>query len=165
MKIRCDCGALLPDSTDRVPYKAYVLPDQDWEDVTGPGSGALRRAAVLYQCGECGRLLFSGTDGRVHHFAPERPDVPRDLLRSVHGAAWKGSLRGSWRAGKGELWWEAGVESDSGWEDFGDLADLRHRYREVFDARLARGVLRDAFLRVEGVTEHVWPVDGGSSAT
>ncbi|GIG69800.1 hypothetical protein [Phytomonospora endophytica] len=170
MKIRCGCGALLPDGTDRVPYKARVLPDQDWEDVAHPrsaeaASAVLRRAADVYQCQDCGRLLFAGADGLVHRFAPEKPDVPRDLLRSVHGEAWQGSLRGSWRSGKGELWWEAGVEPDSGWEDVAELAELRRRYHEVFAERFGRGVLRDAFLRVDGVIEHEWQdADGDSPA-
>ena len=30
MKIRCDCGNPIVDQTDALPYKAHLIPDQDW---------------------------------------------------------------------------------------------------------------------------------------
>jgi len=37
MKIRCDCGHVISDSTDHLPYKCELLPDDGtWENVHEP---------------------------------------------------------------------------------------------------------------------------------
>jgi hypothetical protein len=32
MKLRCLCGFVIYDQTDYLPYKSYVLPDQEYHD-------------------------------------------------------------------------------------------------------------------------------------
>lgn len=96
MKIGCPCGNILRDQTDDLPFKAYFVADQDYENLlTGierqlaeiftqaAGTPAAAdparqigrvlwaamasRRRTLYQCRNCGRLCLDG------------PDDPREL--------------------------------------------------------------------------------------
>jgi hypothetical protein len=91
MKIGCICGNVLRDQTDHIPYKAYFVADQDYEDLLvgieqqlagiltqGLGTltaanqtqllgrvlwGALRSyTRTIYQCSHCGRLCLDDPD-------------------------------------------------------------------------------------------------------
>jgi hypothetical protein len=96
MKIDCPCGNVLRDQTDYLPYKAYFVADQDFEDLLdgikqqlaeiftqAAGTPAAAdpaqllgrvlwaampsRRRIMYQCRNCGRLCL------------DDPDDPRDL--------------------------------------------------------------------------------------
>ncbi|WP_116248442.1 hypothetical protein [Nocardiopsis sp. FIRDI 009] len=58
---------------------------------------------------------------------------------------------------KGELWWQDADPEGGGWEEFDDVDELTRRYHEVFRERRARGLVRSAFLRIDGTTVHRWP--------
>ena len=80
MRIRCECGFAIRDSTDFVAEKAHIIPDQSWEDAfvgmenvmsllargeIDQGQAKLRllvevlkRSMLAYQCHECGRLII-----------------------------------------------------------------------------------------------------------
>ena len=116
MKIGCPCGNVLRDQTDYLPYKAYFVADQDYEDlltgieqklagiftqtpgtpVTAGQTEALGRVLwtamaaykrAMYQCRNCGRLCL------------DDPDDPRELqwFEPEEGEEWKlvlASVRG-----------------------------------------------------------------------
>ena len=168
MKIPCPCGASIVDNTDFLSYKAHRIADRDWEDLLDddgaePGwRRASRLSRSMWQCLRCGRLCLDDRNGRLHWFVPEAPGAVRHrLLSSVHGARWKGHLRGHWQSDPvhgrpGELWWSCG-DDDSGWEEFTSRAELERRYDEEFTRLNGSDLLRSAFLRVDGHTTHDWP--------
>ena len=70
MKIRCDCGHIIRDQTDSMPYKCDLLPDDGyWDNIHEP----FIKAVVDYA-----RSVASGDrDGWIsRHFGDE---YPRDL--------------------------------------------------------------------------------------
>ena len=81
MKLGCHCGATIVDSTDDLPQKGHVIPDQesfatydamDDEVIVPLAGGAIdkeqafqlspqvigRASRLMYQCGVCGRLYI-----------------------------------------------------------------------------------------------------------
>jgi len=117
MKIKCPCGPLIVDNTDFLPYKARRVADRDGEDLLFADDdvdvvrNAYELSSSMWQCTRGGRLCLDDRDHQLHWFVPEDPDVlPRRLLSSVHGARWKGQLRGHWDSDNrfgpsGRLWW------------------------------------------------------------
>ncbi len=109
----------------------------------------------MWHCVRCGRLCLEDRDHRLHWFVPEDPDgLPRRLLSSVHGAGWKGHLRGHWdsddRFGpSGQLWWCCG-DGDDGREEPASRAELERRHDEESARLRGADLLRSAFLRVDG---------------
>lgn len=169
MKIGCPCGASIPDTTDDLSYKASRVADRDREDLlfADDDVDAVRArfselGRSMWQCTRCGRLCLDDWGHRLHWFVPENPDtLPRRLLSSVHGARWKGHLRGHWRTDDrfgppGELWWSCG-DGDEGWEEPASRAELERRYDEEFARLRDGGLLRSALLRVDGHTTRTWP--------
>jgi hypothetical protein len=170
VKIDCRCGSRIVDSTDNLPNKAYLLPDQDFDAAClgeTPSQAQLRqwddvsdRLAMVWQCERCGRICFDGPSGELVWFKPESTPTPPDLLRSVYGERWSGPLRGHWltgsdRLGHGDLFWTEGA-GEVHFEEFEDSAALKHRYDEVFADLHRRGLVRDALLRIDGATVHTW---------
>jgi hypothetical protein len=124
---------------------------------------ALRTYArrTMYQCSACGRLYVDDRSSASQIFVPADADVPKNLLRSVHGDAWKRPLRGRWNDGedaptKGELWWGFG-DTEEGYERFDDWDTLQRRYLDVFARLRGRDILRDALLQRGGEILHQWP--------
>jgi hypothetical protein len=104
MKISCDCGEVIIDQADDLPYKAHLVPDQEWYanfdalddqviDLVADGrmdkQAAYRLSRLLlsqssrlmWQCAECGRLYVEGPDEQVRCFAPESGPFERQILR------------------------------------------------------------------------------------
>lgn len=170
MKISCECGWRIVDISDNLPNKAYVLPDQDFDAAClgeTPSQAELRRwddvtdnLARLWQCESCGRICLETRRGELTWFRPESTPPPQDLLHSVYGARWSGPIRGHWDTGSdgvghGDLFWTEGA-GESYFEAFDSAADLRERYKAVFEDLLNRGLVRNAFLRIDRVTVHSW---------
>ncbi len=98
MKFRCQCGNVISDNTDFIPYKARLVADEDWEkfeeacakwksdapvkerDIAGREVNRLSR--TIYQCMECG-ILWTERSGRVMFFKPGDETVSKSLLRSA----------------------------------------------------------------------------------
>ena len=168
MKIKCPCGPLIVDNTDFLPYKARRVADRDGEDLLFADDdvdvvrNAYELSSSMWQCTRGGRLCLDDRDHQLHWFVPEDPDVlPRRLLSSVHGARWKGQLRGHWDSDNrfgpsGRLWWSCG-DGDEGWEEATSRAELERRYDEEFARLHGADLLRSAFLRVDGDTTRNWP--------
>ena len=89
MKVTCQCGTSIPDQTDALPHKAWFVADQDWFDLMETADGLTSheirttlwpKVRIAYQCRECGRIWLNDKSGRLHSFAPDRADGPRDLF-------------------------------------------------------------------------------------
>lgn len=104
MKFDCHCGEVIYDSTDDLPYKGYLIPDQAWfstydtidNEVIDPLThGRIgqemayhlarqiisRSARCMWQCQACGRLYIDGLDDQLQCFLPEGEAVDREILR------------------------------------------------------------------------------------
>ena len=106
MKIRCECGEIISDQTDYLPYKAHFISDQDWFGVfdaidriisdvaagrmtTDEAQMAVRRTHLtasrqMYQCSKCGRLLLDDLQRKINIYAPTSDADSRQILRSHH---------------------------------------------------------------------------------
>src|SRR3954463_12578790 len=104
MKINCPCGAIISDSTDGLPRKGYVIPDQEWiplcnalEQVIGDAmsrrieaEAAFMRVHILlgeaarfvYQCRDCGRLFVNDRLHKTHVYTPSSHETGKEILRS-----------------------------------------------------------------------------------
>lgn len=169
MKISCICGSRIIDTSDNLPNKAHLVPDQDFDAAClgeDPIPAELRRwddvtdqVRSIWQCEDCGRLCLDGPNGLVW-FRAESGAPAAGLLQSVYGERWSGPLRGHWNAatGSGELFWTEGA-GESHFEDIGDFTALVRRYDEVFADLHARGLVRDAFLNADGRQVRYWARD------
>jgi hypothetical protein len=104
MKIKCECGATIFDSTDDLPNKAHLLPDQGWctmwdaldNDLDLVAAGQLTSEAasmkirqnftkagarLMWQCESCGRLYLDGKDGALQCFTPSSLETDKESLR------------------------------------------------------------------------------------
>lgn len=69
MRFRCECGHVIYDQTDNLPYKAFLLPDGSWDRFNAP----IHKAMLEYA-----RAISSGTRDEwiARYFGPS---YPRDL--------------------------------------------------------------------------------------
>lgn len=165
-KIVCRCGAVLPDSTDCISYKARLLADQDFPDFfekmedarpDAAPSEAWRYLGEIFQCRDCGNLIVFPPGGAPPcDFQPVDRDNWQWVTRSHLGEKWKGMLHGHYRKEKdlGELFWY--TNGDQGLLTALSLDETRRRYGEKFEELRSRGVLKNSFLRVNGENEHQW---------
>ncbi|MBK7382556.1 MAG: hypothetical protein IPI81_04365 [Flavobacteriales bacterium] len=89
-KLRCNCGHVIVDQTDDLPYKAEIVPDQNYgaifdavtdsvckEDTSSGQADAFTGVWIantkrMYQCEVCGRILIqTGSGDRYMSFLPE----------------------------------------------------------------------------------------------
>lgn len=97
-KITCKCGSILPDNTDRIPYKGYIISDREFFDMLDfvdemietdspckkelemtfrrniGGGDSFIRLKEVYQCPLCGRIMIESTPGQFYFFVPEEND-------------------------------------------------------------------------------------------
>lgn len=96
----CDCGeGRFITATDNLPYRAYYIPDQEYDTfsgkvdhaiaTSGPAPGDKDRACMawrghtmlcVWQCYACGAVYIEAPDGSHHRFLPASPEVPKQLL-------------------------------------------------------------------------------------
>jgi hypothetical protein len=104
MKISCYCGETISDSTDNLPQKGHLLPDQSWlemfdalEDqvVERLAAGKLSFEATcmqmrelicssargMWQCAACGRLYIDDLDGQLQCYEPAYEETDQRILR------------------------------------------------------------------------------------
>ncbi len=102
MKIECECGHLIVDQTDKLPFKAHLVPDQEWfrfldamdvliDDVSAgklrpqEASMAVRRAwpsRTAWQCSNCGRLYIDDRQHELNVYLPAAAKDSKEILRS-----------------------------------------------------------------------------------
>ena len=62
MKLRCQCGEILSDNTDRIPYKMRLIADEDWdkfaESCERPQGYDGRLVTEAYQCPQCHCIMW-----------------------------------------------------------------------------------------------------------
>lgn len=109
MKMRCECGEIITDQTDNLPYKAHFIPDQEWfgmfdamdRVITDVAAGrtstedahlAILRAHLaasrhMYQCRKCGRLIVADRQRNMNIYSPTSDADSREILRSRDHAA------------------------------------------------------------------------------
>ena len=98
-KLRCDCGHVIVDQTDDLPYKAEVIPDQNHNEIfekcvsnrrsglsTDDIDGLIGvwngNTKTMYQCEACSRLLLQvGSENKYASFLPEGDDCKNILVR------------------------------------------------------------------------------------
>lgn len=102
LKIQCACGQIIPDQTDYLPYKGYVIGDKDWFDLWNliediiEGKTTLKTndekiMAVLradpsrlaYECSGCGRLYLDDADHQLVEYLPQNSRYNRIFDRDV----------------------------------------------------------------------------------
>jgi hypothetical protein len=79
MKLRCHCGYVFYDNTDRISWKSYLVSDIMLDDALDKGDGDLVSARKLFspprpvfECESCGRLwIFDGRDLPWRSYTPE----------------------------------------------------------------------------------------------
>ncbi|PWU09791.1 MAG: hypothetical protein C5B50_26710 [Verrucomicrobia bacterium] len=103
MKMRCECGEIISDNTDYLPYKAFLIADEDWfgvadaiDEITSEvASGRTtilaaetavrvvlnKKSRTMYQCSKCGRLLVADWQHNRHIYAPISDADSRQILR------------------------------------------------------------------------------------
>lgn len=98
--IRCICGEILHDNTDKISYKGRILSDKEFfplldlaDELIGSDGENREKLAMtfrsnigdyirlrdVYQCYECGRLLVESESGGFCFFTPEGHDEKRLL--------------------------------------------------------------------------------------
>src|SRR5262245_55926819 len=104
MRLRCPCGASIPDITDNLSYQAHFVADQDcgdyWDAIEAAvlrpaASEEERRAAFAlvrrliceayrpaWVCRGCGRLFIYDQRDRLQQFVPAPEVSAQDLFRS-----------------------------------------------------------------------------------
>ena len=103
VKIICKCGNILPDITDNLPYKGYIISDKelfkmyDFVDELIETDNNRKESLMMtfrrnvcigktyiqlkemYQCPQCGRILIENILGQYSFFYPEG-NTKRNLL-------------------------------------------------------------------------------------
>ena len=164
MKFICPCGNQIFDSTDFISYKAYIIADQDIEDMVKTfGSNEIlnfetfrKYSRVVYQCNQCHRFILPHNE-EVLTFSADKPQLSNKLLRSVEGENWKRHLRGRWLNGKGEVCWGFGVDDEGFETEFDTWEKVELKYFEVFNRLQSKNIIRDSFLSKDGKILHKWP--------
>jgi hypothetical protein len=109
MKMCCECGEIIGDQMDNLPFKAHFIPDQEWFKMFEPIDRVLAVVAAgrsstddahmailrtllsasrhMYQCGKCGRLLVADRHRNMNIYAPTSAEASRTILASHNHAA------------------------------------------------------------------------------
>ena len=103
MHFYCTCGRCIHDITDNIPYKAYLLSDEDEDRYCEAIEAVMRTedltmdervnrivislqtrylSRCIYQCPDCGKLFVDDNDYKLHSFVPEEP-VDKQLLTAA----------------------------------------------------------------------------------
>ena len=105
MKIACECGETIFDSTDHMSYKGHIIPDQDWFNVfdymddeiidklcdgtidkesanMNMRSAISAPARLAWQCRSCGRIYIDGKDNKLECYVPSDEDTEKNILCS-----------------------------------------------------------------------------------
>lgn len=98
--IRCNCGEVIYDITDKNPKKARIISDKEWNafrdfvaelicssntdrkvlveyfnENLGLNNSVIRYKET-YQCQKCGRILIDDLEtGKMHSFVPEEQEI------------------------------------------------------------------------------------------
>lgn len=104
MKFLCDCGKLIVDQTDDLPYKGHLISDQDYNDYFDAIDAAIEKGGPsqsdkekeiecmiirsinafrsIYQCSNCGTIFINDSEGKFHLYAPKSIADSKTILQS-----------------------------------------------------------------------------------
>lgn len=111
MKIGCACGETILDSTDYLPQKGHLIPDQKWdkifdavdEEVIAPLSAGkitieeaymksrhliFEDSRLMWQCASCGRLYIDDLNRELQCYVPETDETSKQILRGRKANNW-----------------------------------------------------------------------------
>jgi hypothetical protein len=91
MKIHCDCGNIISDSTDNIKYKGRMIPDKNWDDFwdsidfaiekSGPSEKEKETACMqlrkqnifrtMWECTNCGKLFIDDQNYKLKTYSPD----------------------------------------------------------------------------------------------
>ena len=155
MRFLCECGHLITDTSDFLPYKAYMISDVDWEDYwEAHEREALGKPLGPYQepmfYEECGRLYFDDPDDprRFISFTPEDKAVM--VTGPSEGERWKGFLRGYFYGGHGHVCWHHATGEE--YHEFDDYGELKAFFDGEFERLRREGAIRSAWINKDGET-------------
>jgi len=179
LKFECLCGNIIVDQTDYLPYKGYLISDQDLFDLmdsvdhaiekSGPTSLDKEQAImdirnletqlmkIVYQCTQCKRLYINDNHNKLNEFIPIRANNERSILASALGDKWKRPLIGDWndsRSGelKGYIWCQDYKDRS----DYSNFEDLEREYYKQLAFLTENNILRTAMLRYNDQIIHSW---------
>ena len=180
MHFYCKCGCRISDTTDYLPYKGYLVADQDWFDIWDKlNELVLSEAAdrekqfdelffsdmsrTVYQCPQCGNLYLEGEGNQLIGFAAEE-GTDTHLLESRLGENWKGMLyayweekTGDWNPHKGTIFVEVNGKNRNTYF-YEEYEEFEKEYCRLFH-ELKDICLRGASLRVENARVHSWSLE------
>lgn len=88
MKLMCRCGKMYSDNTDRIPYKARLIADEDWDEFAESCERPIgydpRLVTDIYQCPQCGLIRIERPTGNVVILKEADEKALKPLLGSVH---------------------------------------------------------------------------------
>ena len=107
LDFKCVCGVRrFLNSIDNLEYRAYFIPDQDYDEFSGKVDDAIEKSGPeakdkdracmawreykmlrIWQCCSCGSVYIESPDGSHHRFVPSSGDVPKQLFKRRAGGA------------------------------------------------------------------------------
>lgn len=186
MHFSCECGNQILDTTDYLPYKAYLIPDQDLFDyideidkiIQNVGSNleekedakqkirnlSVEYTKMIYQCPRCGNIFLKDKLTDLEMFQGSNYDVNKELLQSVKGDKWQGFLYAEWADNKPDWCKKNGYISASilnEGEDYDNWEELETQYYAIFNNLKEKNLLRSSTLRKNGTRIHSWDIGKG----
>jgi hypothetical protein len=162
MKIQCPCGDLIIDTTDKLPYKAWLLADQDmfllYEPCEDVQFHEVREhfMKAIYQCESRGRICLDDPVTRdLIWFRPET-DPRKKAFGSIKSNLYPVVLVGSWKGTSGTLDWDRAGDDEGGFEDFQYWEALESRYLAMLDQLRKEDRLLRAHLYKDNRIVHEW---------
>ena len=160
MRLACNCGEVIADTTDFLPYKGHLIADRDWEDFVAstepPRRIAFSYVRNCYQCPSCGNLYVAAPDNPnlFHAFSSVGEHV--SVLQSSRGAAWRGPMGANWFDDSNSGWIFSVIYEGSTHRSYNTWAELETAYFELFEKMRNLDRIRHSFLRRNGVDIHSW---------
>ncbi len=159
-KITCTCGHIIPDNTDYISYKGYLLADQDYDDFMDEIEGATgnefpRKVSKyfqeIFQCTNCKNIIII-RDNKQFDFKPIDTKKNVNVLNSYLKEKWLGIIAANFYNGQGDIFWQTNKES--GFRQELTLEELKKIYFNKLSELKSLHILRHSFLRINGEIEH-----------
>lgn len=179
MNFLCECGHQIYDTTDYLPYKAYLISDQDWFDFLDEIDAAIEKSGTtledkekalikirtlssnltktVYQCPKCGNLFFYNNPPQLKVFKSCNDNVDKRLLQSAKGDKWQGFLYGDW-VDNNPTWRVKGYISGSSIEgkEYDNWELLEKEYYLIYNDLKNKNILRRSSLKKNNIEVHSW---------
>lgn len=170
MRFGCECGNVISNTTDFLPYSARLIADTDlydyWEAWERRGRGQdlghldypMDYEKIVYQCEKCKRLYFDDPDDAscLISFVPEDKNVM--VTHSIKGSQYRGYLTGYRRYGEQEYivtWNNGRAEEEHTFSSYEEASEYFHaKVNELRD----KDLLNFANFFKDGKTVFSWSI-------